>query len=200
MIHLVNVSYPQIYYFFHYPTPLSCATSGAKSPLHTHFPPHVSHREPNRPPTHFFLLMCNIRKTPTCPTRPSVPHPRIPDVSHREPNRPPTHFFLLMSNIRKTPTCPTRPSVPHPRIPHVSHREQNHHSTHFSLLMFNIRKTINLPHITGRPSAQSVRQSHLLYELSFSPSLYTRALSCMDWTKKYIRCAKGRFAHRLQLD
>ena len=161
MIHLVNVSYTQIYYFFHYPTPLSCATSGAKSPLHTHFPPHVSHREPNRPPTHFFLLMCNIRKTPT---------------------------------------CPTRPSVPHPRIPHVSHREQNHHSTHFSLLMFNIRKTINLPHITGRPSAQSVRQSHLLYELSFSPSLYTRALSCMDWTKKYIRCAKGRFAHRLQLD
>ena len=34
----------------------------------------------------------------------------------------------------------------------------------------------------------------------FLPSLNTRALSCKDWTKKYSRCAKGRFAHRLQID
>ncbi len=76
------------------------ALSTLHSTPHPRFP-HLSHREQNRPPTHFSLLILHIRKPPTCPTLPSTPHPRFPHLSHREQNRPPTHFFLLMCNIRK---------------------------------------------------------------------------------------------------
>ena len=69
-------------------------------------------------------------------------------------------------------------------LPHVQHQEQKQPPTHFSLLMCHIRKTTTI----------------LASPAGFLPSLNTRALSCKDWTKKYSRCAKGRFAHRLQID
>ena len=62
----------------------------------------MSHQEQNRPPTHFSLLICNIGKTPTCPTVLSRPHSHFPHVSHQEQNRPHTHFFLLICNIGAT--------------------------------------------------------------------------------------------------
>ena len=63
--------------------------------------PHLSHREQNRPPTHFCFPICNIRKPLPCPTLHSIAHSRIPDVSHQEQKQSPTRFSFPICNIRR---------------------------------------------------------------------------------------------------
>ena len=106
MVFIRRCSYTILYHIFHTsagsPVVSPWDTSGAKTPPHALFPPHPSHHEQNRPPTHFSLLICYIRKTATCPTLHSTPHSHFPHVSHRTRKRHLTHFSLLICNIGKT--------------------------------------------------------------------------------------------------
>ena len=115
MVFIRRCSYTILYHIFHTsagsPVVSPWDTSGAKTPPHALFPPHPSHHEQNRPPTHFSLLICYIRKTATCPTLHSTPHSHFPHLSHQEQNRPHAHFSLLICNIGSRNTLPhTYPS------------------------------------------------------------------------------------------
>ena len=68
--------------------------------------PHPTHQEQNRPPTHFSLLIHIIRKTATCHSVLSTPHPHFPHVLHQEQNRTSAHILFLIRHIRNKIALP----------------------------------------------------------------------------------------------
>ena len=162
----------------------------------------MSHQEQNRPSTHFFLLICNIRKSPPClsaKTTPSNCSNNLPEAlqstngccvlaSSPSPRRQAVAFrdlprYALHPGAARHPfTWPWAAMGPgrqlpavSPKFPNVTHQAQNRPSTHFSLLMCNIRKTPTCLPPPGSSSGRQLltrRQASEQIHLPHSPSLY----------------------------